>query len=481
MSSTENEIISVGEVSEKSDETVRRRSRVPIYVVSGIVAVSLVTGFVWWLYTRQFVTTDDAFVEGNITIVSPKISSHVERLHVVENQFVKKGTLLIELDAHEAEVKVAQAKAALQMMLAKRDKAKANMTLTRVTSNAGLSQANSNLQTARSSIEQTRYASSTKKDAIEQARSRTETAAATLKQVQAQIPAAEAAIEQAKAQVIAAKNKSEVAKLEYERDKRLFSDQIVSKQKLDLSGRELSESQADLVSAEKQIEISQARLNALQRQVDVEASHLNETKINAAAAEKDYLQSLSQVDVTSSQADESAGRLQEAQNLPSRVAVEETEISAAEAQVEQAQAAYNQAELELGYTRIFAPQDGYISRRAVQEGQLVQPDQALMTITQGGVWIVANFKETQIEKIQIGQNVDIYIDAYPGAVFRGKVESFQAGTGSRFSVLPAENATGNYVKVVQRVPVKIVFDQMPDDKKYLIVPGLSVVPKVRVK
>ena len=485
MSSTKNEITPDGEVSEitidERVEPVKRRSRVPIYVVSGIVVVSLVTGLVWWFYTRQFVTTDDAFVEGNITIVSPKISSHVERLHVEENQFVKKGTLLIELDAHEAEVKVAQARAVLQMMAANRDKAKANMTLTRVTSNAGLSQANSNLQTARSSIEQTRYASSTKKDAIEQARSRTDTAAATLKQVQAQIPAAEAGIEQAKAQVVAAKNKSEVAKLEYERDKRLFSDQIVSKQKLDVSGRELSEAQADLVSAEKQIEISQARLNALQRQVEVEASHLNETKINTAAAENDYRQSLAQVDVTSSQADESAGRLLEAKNLPARVAVEETEIGAAEAQVEQAQAAYNQSELELGYTKIFAPQDGYISRRAVQEGQLVQPDQALMTITQGGVWVVANFKETQIGKLQIGQSVDIYIDAYPGAVFRGKVESLRAGTGSRFSVLPAENATGNYVKVVQRVPVKIVFDQIPDDKKYLLVPGLSVVPKVRIK
>ena len=258
MSSTENEKILDGEESEKSVEnveTVKRRSRVPIYVVSGIVVVSLITGLVWWLYARQFVTTDDAFVEGNITIVSPKISSHVERLHVEENQFVKKGTLLIELDAHEAEVKVAQAKATLQMMMANRDKAKANMTLTRVTSNAGLSQANSNLQTARSSIEQTKYASSTKKDAIEQARSRTDTAAATLKQVQAQIPAAEAGIEQAKAQVIAAKNKSEVAKLEYDRDKRLFNDQIVSKQKLDVSGRELSEAQAGLISAEKQIEI----------------------------------------------------------------------------------------------------------------------------------------------------------------------------------------------------------------------------------
>ena len=484
MSSTENEKVLGGELSESNEDAVepvkKRRSRVPIYVVSGIVVVSLITGLVWWLYTRQFITTDDAFVEGNITLVTPKISAHVVRLSVEENQFVKKGDLLIELDAHEAEVKLAQAKATLQMMIANRDKAKANMTLTQVNSRAGLNQASSNLNTARSSIEQTRYASSSKKDAIEQARNQTNTAAANLKQVQAQIPAAQASIEQAKAQVSAAQNKFEVAKLESERDKRLFNDQIVSKQKVDLSGRELSEAQAGLVSAEKQVEISRARLDALQRQVEVEASRLNETKLNITAAENDYRQSLAQVDVTSSQADESAGRLQEAKNLPAQVAVQETEIGAAEAQVEQAQAAFAQAELELGYTKIFAPQDGFVSRRAVQEGQLVQPDQSLMTITQGGVWIVANFKETQVGKIQVGQRVDIYIDAYPNMVFRGKVESFQAGTGSRFSVLPSENASGNYVKVVQRVPVKIIFDEMPDSKKYLLVPGMSVVPKVRV-
>jgi membrane fusion protein (multidrug efflux system) len=117
----------------------------------------------------------------------------------------------------------------------------------------------------------------------------------------------------------------------------------------------------------------------------------------------------------------------------------------------------------------------------VQEGQLVQPEQPLITITQGGIWIVAGFKETQIEKMKVGQTVSIYIDAYPSVTFSGKVDSFQAGTGSRFSVLPSENSSGNFVKVVQRIPVKIIFDEMPDSQKYLLVPGMSVVPSVRVK
>ena len=149
-------------------------------------------------------------------------------------------------------------------------------------------------------------------------------------------------------------------------------------------------------------------------------------------------------------------------------------------QVEQAQAAVTQAETELGYTKIYASQDGYISRKSVQEGQIVHPGQFLLTITQGDIWVVANFKETQIEKLKPGQAVDIYIDAYPSSTFHGQVDSFQAGTGSRFSVLPSDNADGNFVKVVQRIPVKIIFDATPD-KKYLLVPGMSVIPKVHVR
>ncbi|MDQ3132971.1 MAG: HlyD family secretion protein, partial [Acidobacteriota bacterium] len=434
------------------------------------------------LYARQFATTDDAFIEGNITLVSSKISAHVARLHVTENQYVKKGDLLIEFDAQEAEAKLAQAKAALQTTIAALDKAKANVALTRVTSRAGLNQANSNLQTARTSIEQTKFASSAKRNAVEQSQNQKNTAEANLRQVQAQIPAAEAAIAQALAQVSAAKNKLEVARLEHERDKTLSAAGDVSRQQLDLSGAALSEAQAGLVSAEKQVEIAESRLNAQRRQVEVEASRLNEAKVNIAVAENDYQKSVAEGNVVASQADESAGRLQEAEALPSsRAAVEQTEVEAAEAQIAQAQAAVSQAELQFGYTKIYAPQDGFVSRKSVQEGQLVQPEQGLMTITQGGIWVVANFKETQLEKMQIGQNVDIFVDAYPGAVFHGKIEGFQAGTGSRFSVLPAENASGNFVKVVQRVPVKIIFDQAPDSKKYLLVPGMSVVPRVRIR
>ncbi len=489
MEATEKDVVLDEDLSEVFDEEAiedvndeeKPRSRLPIYVIGGIVVVCAILGLSWWLYSRQFAATDDAFIEGNITIVSPKITSHVAKVHITENQYVKKGDLLIELDPQESEIKLAQAKAALQTAIANRGKAQANVSLTRLTGNADLSQAKSNLSTAKGDIEQSRFASSSKQNAIDQARRQTVTAEANLKQSQAQIPAANASIEQAKAQVKAAQSKSETARLEYERDKKLFDGGIVPKQKLEQSNKELSEAQADLVSAQKQVEIAEAQLNAVRRQIEVATARLDEVRGNIASAENDYRQSLAQINVASSQADESAGRLQGAENLPAQDAVGRSDVDIAAAQIQQAQALVNQAESELGYTKIYAPQDGYISRKSVQEGQLVQAEQALLTVTQGGIWIVANYKETQIEKIKIGQTVDIYIDAYPSAVFHGKVEGFQAGTGSRFSVLPGENSTGNFVKVVQRIPVKIVFDEIPDAQKYLLVPGMSVVPKVHVK
>ncbi len=471
----------VESVDEESNKAGKKTNRLPIYVIGGIVIFCAVAGFSWWLYSRQFASTDDAKIEGNITVVSPKITAHVAKVYITENQYVKKGDLLIELDAQERGIKLAQAKAALQTAIASRNKAEANVSLTRLTGNADLNQAKSNLQTAKNDIEQTRYASTSKQNSIEQARRQTITAEANLKQTQAQIPAANAAIEQAKAQVKAAQSKADTVRFEYDRDKKLFDGGIVSKQKLEQSSKELSEAQAGLVSTQKQIEINEAQLNALRRQVEVAEARLQEVKTGIASAENDYQQSLSQINQVTSQAQESAGRLEGAENLPAQDAVGRSDVEIAEAQIQQAQTMVNQAEAELGFTKIYAPQNGYISRKAVQEGQLVQAEQALLTVTQGGIWIVANYKETQIESMKVGQQVDIYVDAYPNAKFRGKVEGFQAGTGSRFSVLPSENSTGNFVKVVQRIPVKIIFDELPDSQKYLLVPGMSVVPKVHIR
>lgn len=473
-------------VKENTEQATQKRSRLPIYIVGGIVVVSIIAGFSYWLYARQFETTDDAFVEGNVIQISPKISAYVTKIYIKENQPVKKGDLLVELDSRDYENKLEQAQARLKVAFAQNEKAQASVTLTSKTANAGVRQASSNFDTAKNSIEQSKITADSKQTSIEQARNQLKTAEANLRQVQAEIPSAEANLAQMNARVPAAQAGLEISQNDFERYQTLLAKGDISKQGMDKSRKELSLAQAELISAQKQVEAAQARLNAVHRQVEVESSRVGEARTNIAAAENDYRQSLAQINSTASQANESAGRLQEAQTAPEKIAVDKSDIATSEAQVAQAQAAVHQAELELSYTKIYAPQDGFISRKAVQEGELVQSEQTIIAISQAkadsqsDVWIIANFKETQIEKIKPGQAVDVYVDAYPNVAFRGRVDSFQAGTGSRFSVFPAENATGNFVKVVQRIPVKIVFDQT-SDKLDLLVPGMSAVPKVRVR
>ena len=164
------------------------------------------------------------------------------------------------------------------------------------------------------------------------------------------------------------------------------------------------------------------------------------------------------------------------QELEHAIAAERT----AEANLEAARQRLNEATLKLSYTTITAPEAGRVTRKAIEEGMFVQPGQQLMAIVTDDLWVVANFKETQLAKIRPGEPVDIKVDAYPRRRFRGHVDSIQAGTGARFSLLPPENATGNYVKVVQRVPVKIVFDRLPDDPSRLG-PGMSVVPAIKTR
>jgi membrane fusion protein (multidrug efflux system) len=160
--------------------------------------------------------------------------------------------------------------------------------------------------------------------------------------------------------------------------------------------------------------------------------------------------------------------------------VSKAQAETAGASLEQLQAGVRQAELELSYTKIYAPESGRVTRKAVEEGALVQIGQPLMAIVSGEVWVTANFKESQIGNLRPGQSVELNVDAYPDKVFKGHVDSIQAGTGSVFSLLPAENATGNYVKVVQRIPVKLVFDEQPDPQ-HMLAPGMSVEPEVRIK
>lgn len=177
---------------------------------------------------------------------------------------------------------------------------------------------------------------------------------------------------------------------------------------------------------------------------------------------------------------EAEARLAAARTAPDQVASSRTQAVAAGAEMERLQAAVRQAELDLSFSRITAPVAGRVTKKAVETGNYVTTGQALLALVPAQVWVVANFKETQLTAMRPGQQAEVHVDTYPGRTFRGHVDSIQAGTGSRFSLLPPENATGNYVKVVQRIPVKIVLDEAPDPEHPLS-PGMSVVPEVRVR
>lgn len=439
------------EVSSNS-KTTSVKSRIPIYAVIVILLLATIAGLYYWIYYRKYETTDDAFIESDIVQISPKVSAFVTKVHVKDNQLVKKGDLLVELDSRDLEAKLANAQAHQQVAQAQRGKTLANVNLTRKTSNADQNQARSNVETARVNVEQMRVASNAKQNAIRQANTQVKTAQASLAQAEAQIPAAESSVRLAQADV--------------NRYQELFNQGDIAEQRLQ--------------QAVTALQIAQAQLNVARKQAEAEKSKVNEAKAKVTIAEDEYQNSLAQIELSKSQVNESSGRLQEASTAPQRIAVDESETTTAEAQIQQANTAVEQAQLELSYTKIYAPEDGFISRRNVQEGQLVQAGMNLMAISRPNVWVIANFKETQFELMHIGQQVEIKIDAYPNRVFYGKVDSFQMGTGSRFSVLPAENASGNYVKVVQRVPVKITFDEKPENV-HLLVPGMSVQPKVRVR
>jgi membrane fusion protein (multidrug efflux system) len=241
-----------------------------------------------------------------------------------------------------------------------------------------------------------------------------------------------------------------------------------------------------LDSAQAQVSVSQSKVT--QAQAAVIAAEAQDQRASAdlkryesvesrAVSKTDY--DLAQAQARSASANLDAANSQ-VKAAEAQVTLDQAGIETANAAVQQAQAKLQQAELNLSYTKITAPFDGRITARTVQNGNYVSPGQALFALVPKDIWVTANFKETQLAYMRPGDPVVIHIDAYPHHDFKAKVDSLQAGTGARFSLLPPENAVGNYVKVVQRVPVKIVFDEeLPTNLD--IAPGISVEPKVKVK
>jgi membrane fusion protein (multidrug efflux system) len=426
----------------------------PAYLIGAIIVVLIVAifGIRYWLYARSHETTDDAFIDGHIIQVSSKASGYVAKLHVTDNQQVNAGDLLAELDARDYEAKVAQAKAALDAGLAQHHQAQTQVILTRANTNSNVQQAAAGVRQARSGVTGAQSNAAAERSRISQAAAGVSNALANVDQSRAQLTAALAQAARANADV--------------RRYQELYSKDEISRQQLDVAV-------AAARTADAQVEAARQKVAASEAQV-------NEARAAESAQSHTAKRAQTQITGAEAQVSEAQGRLAEANTAPQQVAVSEAQARTAGANLESLRAALDAAELELSYTKIYAPEAGRVTRKAVEVGALVQVGQPLMAVVPGEVWVTANFKESQIGSIRPGQSAEVTVDAYSDKTFRGHVDSIQAGTGARFSLLPAENATGSYVKVVQRIPVKIVFDE-PIDPRHLLAPGMSVVPQVKVK
>ncbi len=260
-----------------------------------------------------------------------------------------------------------------------------------------------------------------------------------------------------------------------------------------------SDYQATLDQARADLTAASSRLGQANAQFTVDQARVGQEKANVVAAEAEAKQaasdyhrylavgdqgiSASQLDLAGTKASSSKAEVDAARSkelaAEAQATLDKSSIQTAAAEVQRNEAAVRQAELDLSYTQVKAPEAGYVTHRTVEAGAYVQTGQALLAIVPRHVWVVANFKETQLTHMHPGQPVEIQVDAYPQIKFTGHVDSIQYGAGARFSLLPPENASGNYVKVVQRVPVKIVLDNVPGDN-VVLGPGMSVEPEVRV-
>lgn len=421
-------------------------------VVAVVVAIGAFLGFRYWMYARAHESTDDAFIDGEVVQISPKVSGQVLRVYVSDNQQVKEGDLLVEIDPRDFEARLAQAKGALETALAQQRQAQAGVALTRANTSASRQQAAAGVEQARSGVQTARAAAAAESRRVNQAASAVTAAQATVQQARSQVAAAEAEAKRASA---------DVARYQqlYERDE-------ISRQRLD---------QAIAAST-----TATAQLNAARQRVAATESQVNEARAAQAVAAENARRAEAQIGTAQAQVGEAQGKLAQANTAPQQIATSQAQVETAGANIEQLRAQVREAELQLSYTKIHAPSAGRVTRKNVEEGTLVQTGQPLMALVTGDLWVTANFKENQIDQIQPGQPVEIKVDAYSSHTFQGHVDSIQAGSGAAFSILPPENATGNYVKVVQRVPVKIVFDENPSSR-YVLGPGMSVEPVVRVK
>ena len=353
-----------------------KKKKISIIIFIALVLIGIITIYFYFQYKASHITTDDAFIEGHIYTIAAKVRGTVKRIYVDDNQLVKKGDVLLEIDPVDYEVMMNEASSVLRQEESKLAEINAKIEA----SKRKLSELNASMKSEKADLE------------LEQA-------------------------------------KLKLAEIDFNRAKNLYEKEAIPKERYD--------------NAQTGYDVAVSRVKA-------QAEQLKQA-VMAVETQKALIK---QVEAS----------------RPPQVSV----IKAKEAQLKA-------AELNYGYTRIYAPSDGHLTKKNVEIGNQIQVDQPLMAVVSlADIWIVANYKETQLEKVRPGQKVRIKVDTYPGQVFMGKVDSIMAGSGSAFSLFPPENATGNYVKVVQRIPVKILLNKGTDPNHVLRI-GMSVVPTILVE
>lgn len=386
-----------------------RSPRLRMFIIIGLI-VLLVAGFFLWRYFASYENTDDAEIDGYLNSVSARVSGHVTKLLVQDNQYVDAGTPLVQIDPTDYQVALNRAKADYADAVALAQAANVNIPITSVSTGSQISSAQADVENA-----------------------------------QAGVAAARQQYDASKSQLVEAEAANVKAQSDLARYKQLVAKEEISQQEYDAA---FATAKADAAA----VNAAQAAASAAEHQVRQAQSRLAATQANLRASHTG----------------------------PQQVAAMRSRAQSAEAQVALKKAALDQAQLDLSYSLVLAPVTGAVTNRTVDVGENVQIGQEMMrVINLDDLWVTANFKETQLKDMRVGQAVTIHVDT-TDTDYKGHVQSIAGATGAITSLLPPENATGNYVKVVQRIPVKITFDP-GETKQHVLRPGMSVEPKVWIR
>jgi len=410
----------------KAGGIAERKRTLLICGVATALVLLLIFGVRYLIWSDHHETTDDAYLAGHLHPISARITDTVQQVLIDDNQHVVEGQTLVILDPNDYKVRLDQARAALDAASRQAETADAAIRSTSQSATAQTTQARGSIAEAEASIQAAKAA----------------------------VTAAEAGVPRANAQLQEANATLQREETDLHRYQDLYAKEQVSRQTLDHQRASYQVAVAGKAAAQEQVRQAQAQLVAAQQRV----AH------------------------TEAQLTNSEGGLQSAQATTLETRVREGQFATAQAAMALAKASLEDATLQLSYTIIKAPVSGRIGRKSVEAGQRVQIGQPLMAVVEDRPWVVANFKETQLAKMRAGQHVEVEIDTFPKHKFYGHVDSLAPGSGNEFALLPPDNATGNFTKIVQRIPVKVVFD---DDSmrgyESLLSPGMSSVVTVTTR